>query len=947
MTKIPDLTFYNPKQLKDDDFLEGFVARQRLTGKILASLAEVRLSGPARHRLIVGHRGMGKTSLLRRIALGVRDKPSLSAVLLPLTFREEQYNVHTLRAFWRNCLDALGDWFESVGESDKAERIDEQLARVAATDGDEEGEAELGIFKCALKAERKRPLLLLDNIDLVFEGLRKKEWALRRVLQEPGGMVVIGASAKILEATVEHGAAFYDFFQVDVLDRLDHKELFECLKALAAKRGAAGGRVLETINSDPARIRALHDLTGGNPRTLVMLYVLLETGCGIDAMGDLGHLLDQATPLYKARVEELAPQSRVVLDAVALAWDPVTASAVATQTALDLGVVSAQLDRLLKMAMLEKTALSSKSPAGFQVSERFFNIWYLMRHGNRRHRNRLRWLSAFLRAFYTPVQLVGMARSLVCSDADNIETKSNYCLALSDATDDPFVQLALRQEVAREAPDAIRDGRAHSEVFPGGVEAQSPRTADEWLALGYAFDTKLGLCQRAEEAYRKAIAASPSRGVFWAFLGNLLHLRLKRYAEAEQAYKEAIKLGATKKYALLNNLGNLLAERLGRFAEAEMMYREAIQLDPESAIAWNGLGVLLHKHLGRYAEAETAYNKSIALNGKYVDALNNVGSLLFEHLHRHKESEKFYRRCIELSPDYASAWSNLGNLLQTATTKYDEAEACYRKAIELRPEDADAWYNLGVLLHVRFGRYEEAESCYRKAIELDVTRSEFWNAVGRLLHLHLFRFGEAESAYRKAIELAPQNASPWNNLGCLLADCLGRPEEAEKAYRKSLDVEPGHLYAVGNLAYLLLGKGEKREEAEEYYAQATKGFPHSGAALLRAYRAFVEDNVGVAVTELRGVLEENDVELISTFRDDLFRVLRAAADRGHGERLLKWFQESGMKDRFWPLVVALDAYAHGETKLRDVNPEVRNVAAKLFRQMRQGADAKGDRKKES
>ena len=51
---------------------------------------------------------MGKTSLLRRIGMGVRDNPQLAAKLLPLSFREEQYNVHTLHAFWCNCLDALG-----------------------------------------------------------------------------------------------------------------------------------------------------------------------------------------------------------------------------------------------------------------------------------------------------------------------------------------------------------------------------------------------------------------------------------------------------------------------------------------------------------------------------------------------------------------------------------------------------------------------------------------------------------------------------------------------------------------------------------------------------------------------------------------------------------------------------------------------------------------------
>ncbi len=107
-----DFTFYNPDRLEDPAFLTGFVVRQDLAAKILARLGEIKPRGLAQHRLIVGQRGMGKTSLLRRIALGVRAEPALAAVLLPLRFREEQYNVHNLHVFWSNCLDALGDWLE-------------------------------------------------------------------------------------------------------------------------------------------------------------------------------------------------------------------------------------------------------------------------------------------------------------------------------------------------------------------------------------------------------------------------------------------------------------------------------------------------------------------------------------------------------------------------------------------------------------------------------------------------------------------------------------------------------------------------------------------------------------------------------------------------------------------------------------------------------------------
>jgi len=55
---------------------------------------------------------MGKTTLLRRIALAVADDPKLAADWIPLTFPEEQYTVSTLADLWMNVLDALADRLE-------------------------------------------------------------------------------------------------------------------------------------------------------------------------------------------------------------------------------------------------------------------------------------------------------------------------------------------------------------------------------------------------------------------------------------------------------------------------------------------------------------------------------------------------------------------------------------------------------------------------------------------------------------------------------------------------------------------------------------------------------------------------------------------------------------------------------------------------------------------
>ena len=89
------MALYNPAILKDEDFLAGFVARNDLVNDILVSLQGITPRSLAKHRLILGQRGMGKTTLLRRIALGIRDDSNLSNVLLPLTFREEHSTTST------------------------------------------------------------------------------------------------------------------------------------------------------------------------------------------------------------------------------------------------------------------------------------------------------------------------------------------------------------------------------------------------------------------------------------------------------------------------------------------------------------------------------------------------------------------------------------------------------------------------------------------------------------------------------------------------------------------------------------------------------------------------------------------------------------------------------------------------------------------------------------
>lgn len=253
-------------------------------------------------------------------------------------------------------------------------------------------------------------LLLIDNFDLVLERLTEHHWEIRETLQSEVRLMVIGASCQATEATFNYGAAFYDFFRLHELKRLTLTETHAILRNLADFEKAP--HVIELIDTDPARINALHTLTGGNPRTIVLLFKVLSRGMDGDVRSDLENLLDMVTPLYKARFEELPNLSQQLVGAMALHWDPMTAQAIAIELSLSVNLISAQLNRLTNQGVIEKVAPARGKRLLFQISERFFNIWYLMR-ASRRVRRKLIWLVYFLKIFFSPKDLSQRAEDLL------------------------------------------------------------------------------------------------------------------------------------------------------------------------------------------------------------------------------------------------------------------------------------------------------------------------------------------------------------------------------------------------------------------------------------------------------------------------------------------------------------------------------------------------------
>ncbi len=303
---LRETAIYNPHLLSKEELIGLFAARQKLLEQLLEDLSRCRPGKTPQHHLLVAQRGMGKTMLLRRLHFAVEDDPELAAVWLPLAFPEEQYNVARLSDLWLNSIDALGDALERLGRGAEAERLDAELEALLDLEEERRSRETLALLIATAAGLERRLVLLIDNIDLIFERISEQAWALREILSEEPAILLVGASARALESSYQYDQPFYDFFHVHELGGLSLEETADLLRQYAERWG--NEEVQRVVREEPARIRTLHTLTGGNPRTLALLYNILGRGLDGDVRSDLEALLDHCTPLYKARLEALAPQ---------------------------------------------------------------------------------------------------------------------------------------------------------------------------------------------------------------------------------------------------------------------------------------------------------------------------------------------------------------------------------------------------------------------------------------------------------------------------------------------------------------------------------------------------------------------------------------------------------------------------------------------------------------
>lgn len=568
MSGLP-FAVHNPALLPGDVLLAEFTARRALLETLLRIARDNAPGKPPQHAVLIGARGMGKTTLLWAVAHSIARDPELARLWQPVVFDEESRRVGDLADFW---LEAIRQWELAV-------RSTEGLAeRLLAEEGAGLEARAREAFLAAVDRAGRRALLLIDNLNEIFASIRDPEalHRLRAFLMEDDRLMILGAATRHFEGITGLDEPFFDFFRLFELAPLTLEEMKAALAALARRR--ADDRVTETLDRRPGTIRSLHILTGGNPRLIKTFYRLLAEGLRGDVRLELERLVDEHTPYFKAILDALPAQQQRILDAVALAWEPVEVASVAQAVRLPSNQVSAQLRNLVRAGIAVEAA-GSPARKTYLLADRFSNIHYLMRHG-RAARRRFDWFVLTLRALFPdPEQAEALARvasrTAGAGEEGLRDTRDMLSSALSRAESDDSRRGILRAAI-KESWDRDALAKLDSWLDLDLAKRQLPSSSGELDIVSF-----LG---RMPTELRAGLGYKPDAAGWWYSLTDLLEEK-GVWNLAEAAYRKAIALDPN--YAQpYSALANLLAKAAGREEEAREDAARGLALDPGYPFAW-------------------------------------------------------------------------------------------------------------------------------------------------------------------------------------------------------------------------------------------------------------------------------------------------------------------------------------------------------------------------
>jgi len=218
---VEKLNYYQSANTDSHTIKQNFVIRVSEFQSIIHSLSNKGWDDSTQHELILGRRGSGKSTLIKRVEIEILENKGLAENYIPINLAEEQASIYQLHDLWFETLTELQNKFDfniELKTFDTFEKTQDYTRYL--------------FFKIHgfLEKKKKKLVLLLDNFDRILENFKEDVRLLREFLTNYNNIIIIGGSTKINEHFWNYDKPFYDFFRQHLLKPLSFDEINVLLK---------------------------------------------------------------------------------------------------------------------------------------------------------------------------------------------------------------------------------------------------------------------------------------------------------------------------------------------------------------------------------------------------------------------------------------------------------------------------------------------------------------------------------------------------------------------------------------------------------------------------------------------------------------------------------------------------------------------------------------------
>ncbi len=397
----PKIDVFNPRRLSDRQVEAIATGREAILAELVDTIQRNSQGGAIQHLALVAPRGYGKSFLLRQLRRRVEDLAAQGWPVVYAHLPEELPNV--------SSVAGLIDEIRRFAAGDLSGGIyhfrDEAPAALAAAEAalDRAMDERFGPGKGLVVAA-------IENFDELLEKFVRKaartarrrdggqpkgkrlppgltagdltvELALRGVLERKSNRLMLAISAT---RNIRNDKPAHPLFQWIVERPLAPWTPFEVLTYALRRRRLAKGPDALLSPREQTKLKVLAEFTSGAPRMIAVLVDhLLEQDLDHAAL-NLSALIDELTPYYKHRMDDLGDECQEVFDALLRGGEPASQTEVAarfSEDALGQGAVAEAFRKLQaeRLVVGVREAGGRRKAILYRAADRVMAYWYKQR----------------------------------------------------------------------------------------------------------------------------------------------------------------------------------------------------------------------------------------------------------------------------------------------------------------------------------------------------------------------------------------------------------------------------------------------------------------------------------------------------------------------------------------------------------------------------------------